>query len=138
MPTNLTKANLTEAKLQLLAKKIFSLLNQRTSVVDIFLLPHAEIKALKAKFIKKKNEPNVLSFREPLGFPHPELKGSGRSARKKYLGEIYLNQNILAKSPERTAPLLLHGILHLMGHDHEKKAEIAKMEDLEAEILKKL
>jgi probable rRNA maturation factor len=117
-----------------LAKKILKLLNQRNATLDIFLLPHAEIKKLKARFIKKRTEPNVLAFRESIAFPHPELLKS----KKKYLGEIYLNRDILKKSPEREAPLLLHGILHLLGHDHKKKAEAEKMEALEEQILKRL
>ena len=120
-----------EHKLQLLAKKLLRLLNQRNAIVDIFLLPNADIKKLKARFIKKQTEPNVLAFTEPIAFPHPETK-------KKYLGEIYLNKDILKKSPERTAPLLLHGILHLLGHDHKKKIDIVKMEGLEEKILEKL
>ena len=119
-----------DRKLQLLAKKFLKVLNQRNATLDVFLLPHAEIKALKARFFKKQTEPNVLSFPEPLAFPHPEKKD-------RYLGEIYLNRDILKKSPERAAPLLLHGILHLLGYDHIKKADAAKMEPLEERILKR-
>jgi probable rRNA maturation factor len=125
----------TERKLQLLAKKMLAILNQRNAALDIFLLPHAEIKALKARFFKKQTEPNVLSFPEPQEFPHPELARGSRDNGKRYLGEIYLNRDILAKSPERAAPLLLHGILHLLGYDHIKKADAAKMEKLEDKIL---
>jgi len=124
----------TERNLPFLAKKILTALHQRTAIVDIFLLPNADIKKLKARFIKKQTEPNVLAFREPIAFPHPELS----RARKKYLGEIYLNRDILRKSPERTAPLLLHGILHLLGYDHKKKADAAKMEALEEKVLASL
>lgn len=124
----------TERQLQNLAKKLLKILRQRNVSVDIFLLQNADIKKLKARFIKKKTEPNVLAFPEPIAFPHPELSAKG----KKYLGEIYLNRDILKKTPERTAPLLLHGLLHLLGHDHKKKAEAEKMEGLEAEILAKL
>ena len=99
--------------------------------MDIILLDNKSITKLKARFIKKKTEPNVLSFPEPAHFPHPETK-------KRYLGEIYLNRDILKKSPERAKALLLHGVLHLLGYDHIKKADIAKMEGLEAKILKKL
>lgn len=118
--------------LQPLAKKLLKLLGQRDAAVDIFLLPNAEIKALKARFIKKQTEPNVLAFPEPRKFPHPERK---RGGSKKYLGEIYLNYDILRKSPGRTAPLLLHGILHLLGYDHKKERDAAKMEQLEENIL---
>ncbi len=131
--TRVATAVITEANLQTLAKKILRSLNKRGCTLDIFLLPHGEIKKLKARFIKKKTQPNVLPFPEPIAFPHPE---SGRS--KKYLGEIFLNKDILKKSPERTTPLLLHGILHLLGYDHIKKADAVKMEGLEEKILTSL
>jgi len=99
--------------------------------LDIFLLPDQKIAELKARFIKKKTEPNVLAFPEPIAFPHPEAKG------KRYLGEIYLNKDILKKSPERAAPLLLHGLLHLLGYDHKEDADAKKMEALERKILNK-
>jgi len=113
--------------LSLLAKKILSILENRGATLDIFLLPTSDIARLKARFIKKKTEPNILSFPEPLSFPHPETG-------KKYLGEIYLNKDILEKSPERAAPLLIHGILHLLGFSHGRKASAAKMERLEKKI----
>jgi rRNA maturation RNase YbeY len=121
----------TERKLQNLAARILKLLKLRGATLDIFLLPHAEMKALKARFKMKKTEPNVLSFRATDDFPHPEEK-------KKYLGEIYLNRDILRKSPERAVPLLLHGVLHLLGHDHEKKKDATKMEKIERAIMEKL
>src|SRR5262249_6551953 len=110
-------APLTERKLQNLAKKFLAIVNERRATLDIFLLPHAEIKALKARFIKKQTEPNVLAFPEPKNFPHPELSQfskksiskKGQKSNIKYLGEVYLNKDILKKSPERTASLLLHG-----------------------------
>jgi probable rRNA maturation factor len=121
----------TEQKLHVLARKILKVMKVRGTTLDIFLLKHGEIKALKARFLKKKTEPNVLSFVEPDRFPHPETK-------KIHLGEVYLNSDILAKSPERAAQLLLHGILHLLGYDHVKKADAPKMEALEQKILKLL
>jgi len=49
-----------------------------------------------------------------------------------------LNRDILRRSPARAKALLLHGMLHLLGYDHIKKADIAKMERLEKKILAKL
>lgn len=120
-----------EPKLLRLADKILKILKVKNSTLDIFLLDNNSITRLKARFIKKKTEPNVLAFPEPSHFPHPEMK-------KKYLGEIYLNRDILRKSPDRAKALLLHGILHLLGYDHKKKSDIAEMEDLEARLLKKI
>jgi rRNA maturation RNase YbeY len=147
-----------QKKLNNLAKRILKILHRENAALDIFLLPHAEIKELKARFIKKQTEPNVLSFPEPLGFPHPERrqvtsdKRQGRNVSllssrrrpgstlpvRKYLGEIYLNKDILRKSPDRAASLLLHGILHLLGYDHMEKKDALGMEQMEAGVLKSL
>jgi probable rRNA maturation factor len=120
-----------EPKLARLAQKMLNALGVRTAALDIILLDNKSIAKLKARFIKKKTEPNVLSFPEPSHFPHPETK-------KRYLGEIYLNRDILKRSPERANALLLHGVLHLLGYDHIKKADMVEMEAVEAKILKKL
>ncbi len=120
-----------EDKLARRAQEILKMLGIRNATLDIILLNDKNISALKARFIKKRTEPNVLSFPEPAHFPHPETK-------KRYLGEIYLNRDILRRSPERAPALLLHGVLHLLGYDHIKKMDAAKMEALEAKLLKKL
>jgi len=120
-----------ERKLAALAQKMLKALGVRAATLDIILLDNTKIAVLKARFIKKKTEPNVLSFPDPAHFPHPETK-------KRYLGEIYLNRDILKKSPERAKALLLHGVLHLLGYDHIKKADIVEMEALEKKILAKL
>jgi probable rRNA maturation factor len=120
-----------EPKLSRLAQKIVRVLRVRNATLDIILLDNKSIARLKARFIKKKTEPNVLAFPEPAHFPHPETK-------KRYLGEIYLNRDILKHSPERAKALLLHGILHLLGYDHKKKTDIATMEGLEKKILAKI
>ena len=120
-----------ERKLAALAQKMLKTLRVRAATLDIILLDNNSIAALKARFIRKKTEPNVLSFPEPAHFPHPETK-------KKYLGEIYLNRDILKRSPERAKALLLHGVLHLLGYDHIKKVDMVEMEALEVRILKKL
>ena len=132
----------TERKLQNQAARVLKLLKVRGATLDIFLLPHAEMKALKARFKMKPTEPNVLSFRALAGFPQPEKsKKNEKGIRNKalrYLGEIYLNRDILARAPERGVPLLVHGVLHLMGHDHEKKRDAVEMEESEFKILMEL
>lgn len=119
---------MTEIELQNLTEKIFKVLGIQSAALDIILLTNKEMKRMKWRLLRKKTEPNVLSFPEPERFPHPETK-------KRYLGEVYLNKDILKKSPERAAPLLAHGILHLLGYDHVKKDGAARMERLEKKTL---
>ncbi len=120
-----------DARLKRLARKILERLKVRGATLDIFLLGDRQMAALKARFFKKKTEPNVISFPESGQFPHPETT-------RNYLGEIYLNRDILRRSPERAKPLLLHGMLHLLGYDHKRKTDAAVMEPLEEKILKDL
>jgi probable rRNA maturation factor len=119
---------MTERKLQVLAVKILKTLGSRPAALDIVLLGDADMKRVKWRLLRKKTEPNVLSFPEPKKFPHPETK-------KRYLGEVYLNKDILRKSSDRAVPLLVHGVLHLLGYDHVKKADAARMERLEEKTL---
>lgn len=120
-----------ERKLVRVADDILKMLRVRGATLDIILLDDRSMAALKARFIKKRTEPNVLAFPEPAHFPHPET-------RKRYLGEVYLNRDILRRSPERAKALLLHGVLHLLGYDHIRKADISTMEGLERKVLAKL
>jgi probable rRNA maturation factor len=117
-----------ERKLYAIAEKILKALGERPASLDILLLEEREMKRLKWRLLKKRTEPNVLSFPEPKRFPHPEVK-------KRDLGEVYLNGEILRKDPGRATPLLLHGILHLLGYDHVNKAVAARMERTEERTL---
>ncbi len=121
-------AEIRERELQMLAAKILKTLGKRQASLDIVLLGNAKIKRMKLRLLGKGTEPNVLSFREPKRFPHPET-------RTRYLGEVYLNRDIIKKSPHRAAPLLAHGILHLLGYDHMKKNDAVRMERAEKKIL---
>lgn len=122
------------ADLEKRARKILRLLRIRRASLDVIVLPTRDIAGLKRRFFKgaaARREPNVLSFPEPRRFPHPETK-------KRWLGEVYLNRDIVRKSPERAVPLLLHGILHLLGYDHKRAADAARMDRAERRIMRRL
>ena len=76
---------------------------------------------------------NVLSFPGPSGLHHP----AG------HLGDVVICAAVAqrearrhGKAPrERWAHLVVHGVLHLQGHDHIKAEEAAIMESREREIL---
>ena len=121
-------------RLSVIAQKTLSHLSFKNCTVKIFLLSGREMREFEGKTgMRRANRhtPNVLSFAEPAGFPHPETED-------KLLGEVYLNKGLAAHGFEELAYLLIHGILHIMGYSHEGKNDILKMEALEREICKKV
>lgn len=103
----------------------------------IALTTDAEIACLNATYRGKSTPTNVLSF------PSVPIAGDGDVRR---LGDIVLSAETIAReageqgiSPlHHVQHLVVHGILHLLGFDHETDAEAEKMEDLEVEILERL
>lgn len=65
-----------ERKLSRLAQKILKTLKVRSATLDIILLDNVKMAALKTRFIKKKTEPNVLSFPSPRTFRIPKRKSA--------------------------------------------------------------
>ena len=98
----------------------------------------AFVQSLNKSFRGKDKPTNVLSFpacadpRSPI--PDPSL------------GDIILAFETIAREAQDQAKsfkdhavhLLVHGTLHLLGHDHKKDAQARDMEKLEINILKKL
>ena len=84
---------------------------------------------LNRKFRRKSKPTNVLSF------PH----GDGT-------GDVVLCHPVIAREARAQgktlaahyAHLVVHGMLHLRGHDHARAAEAARMERREIAILRRL
>lgn len=80
---------------------------------------------------------NVLSF------PAPALPGGGAPGCPSHLGDIVLaDATLMREALELGIPprhhllhLVVHGLLHLMGYDHEADDEAEVMESLETAIL---
>ncbi len=103
--------------------------------VDILLSNDAEIRALNKQFRKKDKATNVLSFPASL-MPVPP----GEMA---HLGDIVLAYETMAAEAatankslaDHVTHLIVHGTLHLLGHDHEDDADAVKMEQKERDVL---
>ncbi len=94
-------------------------------LVNVLLTTSAEMKSLNRRFRKKDKATDVLSFPAEL------------DQQKKVAGEIAIsaeiatqNAHALGHSPaEEVKILILHGILHLCGYDHEcDNGEMARRE----------
>jgi rRNA maturation RNase YbeY len=92
----------------------------------------AAVKDLNAQWRGKDSPTNVLSF------PAPETAGT--------LGDIALAYETCAREAgeqgkslkDHATHLLVHGLLHLLGYDHEADDDAAEMEGLEKDIMAKL
>ncbi|MGN6515269.1 MAG: rRNA maturation RNase YbeY [Rhizomicrobium sp.] len=97
--------------------------------LTILLAGDARLKELNGLFRGKNKPTNVLSF--------PSEDDGG------YLGDIAIAYGTVAREARESgkafsdhlAHLAVHGVLHLLGHDHEKPREAARMEGIEREIL---
>ena len=82
---------------------------------------------------------NVLSFPNLGADAPPDLPGAEPAA----LGDVVLARETLLreaaaqrKSPaDHLAHLVVHGVLHLLGYDHERESDARVMERLEVEVL---
>ena len=116
--------------------------------LSISLVSDAQIKKINNQFRGKNKATDVLSFAffdENL-IRQNGLKNTIKNSRQIFLGDIVLAFETINKEAktsqkdfyEHLTHLLLHSILHLVGHDHEKEEDAKKMEKIEISILKKL
>jgi probable rRNA maturation factor len=102
--------------------------------VSIALSSDAEVAALNEQFRAKPKPTNVLSF--PAGSGAPE----------DFLGDIILAaETVRHEAAEQETPLahhvqhlVVHGVLHLLGFNHETVDDAQRMESLEIAILASL
>ena len=107
--------------------------------ISVMLTDDAHIRDLNRTWRGKDKATNVLSF------PAPEPPGSAASGPR-HLGDIALAYETLAREADEEskplahhfAHLVVHGVLHLFGYDHEVEAEAERMEDLEVKALSTL
>lgn len=119
-----------EEKLKETAYKTLLLLRRPDAAANIYIIPDSLMRKLNFKYRRKDKPTTVLSFSDPK-IPHPETK-------MKFLGDIYLAPRYIKKSGGDIKELLIHGLLHLVGYDHEKKDDKIRMEKKEQELFRKL
>ena len=105
----------------------------RRGSLTILLTDDAQLAELNASFRRKPKPTNVLSF-------------PASAAEPGYIGDIAMAYGVVRSEAEaqgkrfaaHAAHLAVHGVLHLLGHDHENATEAREMESLETALLSKL
>jgi len=112
------------AGLRLIARELLILLKQERAELSIALVGDQEMRPLNAKYRRKNRTTDVLSF-----FVTDRPK-----AAPALLGDVIISVEQArrqAKAGQQTlnvemATLLIHGVLHLLGYDHERSERQAK------------
>ena len=124
-------------KLKTTALKILQLVEQDESELSVALIGNAEMRKLNAKFRNKDYPTDVLSFPVEEGLP-----GAVR-----LLGDVIISVDKAQQQAkerrrsldEEMVTLLIHGVLHLLGYDHERSPKDARiMGRLEKKIYRAL
>jgi probable rRNA maturation factor len=106
------------------------------SEVAVMLTDDAEIRTLNRQWRNQDHATNVLSF--------PQTAAAQGTPR--LLGDIVIAYETTAKEaadegkplPDHLSHLAVHGLLHLLGYDHESDEQAEIMENLERRILAQL
>ena len=122
-----------EAKLELLAKHILFDQNKNQLTINLKLISSNEMMKLNEEFREKKTDTNVLSF--PADGEIQKISGE--------LGDIAISipyvqtesKNLNRDLDDHMMHLLAHGILHLLGFDHQEDQDANIMEAQEIKYL---
>jgi probable rRNA maturation factor len=124
-------------RLKRIATSVLELLKQHDAELSVALVGNTEIRKLNAQFRKKDYPTDVLSF--------PAQDGVPTVAR--LLGDVVISvdkakqqaQERKRTLDEEMITLMIHGVLHLLGYDHERSAKDARiMTRLEKRIYRTL
>ena len=106
------------------------------SELSILFVDDPQIEELNQQYLKRKGPTNVIAF--------AMRDGEFSDLSPHLLGDVVISTDTAAREAQTAAismehrinELLVHGILHLLGYDHEKNDEAARvMEDKSREIL---
>lgn len=121
---------------QLVLWVTFALRGKSDVELTLRLVDRDESRALNLRYRGQDKPTNVLSF--PAGLP------SGLDLP--LLGDIVICAPLVAEEAEKQhkslqshwAHLVIHGVLHLLGHDHQDEKEAVEMEAIEVDLLASL
>jgi len=105
--------------------------------ISVRLVDENEIRELNKRYRQQDKATNVLSF------PFDELDGLPEESIRP-LGDLVICAPVVTREASQQdkatldhwAHMVIHGTLHLLGHDHEHEAQAAIMETLEMNILR--
>jgi probable rRNA maturation factor len=115
------------------AQCAYSAIRRRPAALTLRVVGEAEGRRLNRRWRSRDQATNVLSFAQP------RLPG----LRPDMLGDIVLCAPVIAREARQRgiaarahwAHLVTHGVLHLLGHVHERARDARRMQALERRVL---
>lgn len=109
--------------------------------IAVRLVEEEEGRLLNREYREEDNATNVLSF--PVDLPADIRSRIEQDSGCRPLGDLVICAPVVQREAQEQhkpiddhwAHLVVHGVLHLLGHDHERPEEAAEMENLEQRIL---
>ena len=129
-------ATVDEKKLKLTCEQFMQELDVGDSELVVRLVSPIEIQALNKEYRSKNQATNVLSFSSDIPLEIGES----------ILGDVVICVNVVREEAElegkafsdHLCHMAIHGILHLLGYEHEDLSSANKMEGIEIDFLKKI
>ncbi len=109
-------------------------LGKPQDVVNVVVVDDLEIRRLNRRYRGKNKATDVLSF------------GYESGAGDDVIGDVYVSHQTLARDARRlgvtsrdlSMRLVVHGLLHVLGYDHEDDDDAARMERRERAVLERV
>lgn len=139
------KIKVSENKIKKYAQICLDHLGYSDFDLGIWLTTNATIKNYNREYRNKDKATDILSF--PFHQLKPGQRIKPKAAEDKNLGDIIISLEFVKKDApkrwgqtfeERMPILIVHGICHLLGYDHESDADYKVMHKKETGLLKKI
>ena len=129
-------ATVDEEKLKLTCQQFMQEFDVGDNELVVRLVSPIEIQVLNKEYRSKNQVTNVLSFSSDIPLEIGES----------ILGDVVICVDVVREEavlgdkifPDHLSHMAIHGILHLLGYDHEDLTSANKMERIEIEFLKKI
>jgi rRNA maturation RNase YbeY len=126
-PRGLATERFDRALLARRTRRALRAVDQRSAELSLALVGDAAMAELNERHRGKRGPTDVLSF--------SLLEGAHSAFRGALLGDVVIDVEQAARQARRArralddelAKLMIHGVLHLLGHDHEEDGEASRM-----------
>jgi len=120
-----SKYKIPEKKIEKSVRVILEALERPDAELSILIVDDHQMEDYNKNYLHRQGSTNVIAF--PMG------EGEFKNISPHVIGDVVISADMAAKEgkdagiewEERLVDLLLHGILHLLGFDHEKSKKMA-------------